>query len=109
MKLYAIMGIVALALAGFTQTAGGSATAASASGKSSTRVPDKQQKAKAKKDACEQARKKQQKAAMLGSALSMVGGFGGLGGRGGAVVGHVASTAGSVVASQSGNSTQACR
>lgn len=97
---------LALVLAGCSQTAG-SPTAASAGEKPAARVATRQPAAAGKKDACEQAMQAQTNAAMLGSALGMVGGLGGLGGRGGAIAGQVASTAGSMVAQSQSASASA--
>jgi len=51
-------------------------------------------------DAANRAVQAQTNAAMLGGALSMVGGLGGLGGRGGMIAAQAASVGGSVVQSQ---------
>lgn len=93
-----------LALAGCSQTTGDATTTASVSGNPSRQMAAKQTPTTSKRDACEKAMRSQTNAAMLGSALGMVGGLGGFGGQGGAIAGHVASTAGSMVAqSQSAN------
>lgn len=103
MRLVAMVGAIALALAGCSQTTGDTATTASAGGKSSARS-GQQKVAVQKRDACEEAMRGQTNAAMLGSALGMVGGLGGFAGRGGAIAGQVASTGGSMIAqSQSAN------
>lgn len=56
-------------------------------------------------EAMQNAAKAQTDAAMLGGALSMVGGFGGFAGRGGAVVAQAASVGGSLMQAKAQNDT----
>jgi secreted effector protein SseD len=65
-------------------------------------------------DAAQEMANKQTQAAMLGGALSMVGGIGGMGGEGGAVAAQAASVGGSLIQSQASAQaeaamTQECR
>ncbi|MGI6852559.1 hypothetical protein [Mesorhizobium sp. 1B3] len=94
----AIVGAVCLAIAGCSQTTSGPATTAAESGKSVSARAKTHKTAARNRDACDEAIQAQANAAMLGSALGMVGGFGGFGGRGGMVASQVASTAGNMVA-----------
>lgn len=97
MKIIAIMGVVALALSGCSQTTEAPATAAYAGEKKPARA-GQQKVAAQKRNACEEAVQAQTNAAMLEGALGMMGGLGGFAGRGGMVASQVASTAGSMVA-----------
>lgn len=72
--------------------------AAAENGKSVSARAKTQKAAARNRDACDEAIQAQANAAMLGSALGMVGSFGGFGGRGGMVASQVASTAGNMVA-----------
>ena len=56
-------------------------------------------------EAMQKAAQAQTDAAMLGGALSMVGGFGGFAGRGGAVVAQAASVGGSLMQAKAENDT----
>lgn len=104
MKLIAVVSVVALVLSGCSQTTGDATSATSAESKTTVRPVGQRKTAAQKRDACEEAVRGQTNAAMLGSALGMVGGLGGFAGRGGAIAGQVASTGGSMIAqSQAGN------
>ncbi|WP_157632779.1 hypothetical protein [Hoeflea sp. 108] len=93
----AILLIMCGALAACSQTAGtsGGPATTSATAKPATKAQPK--KAQTVAQRCEDAMRKQNNAAMLGTALSVVGGFGGFGGRGGAVAAQAVSVGGSLV------------
>ncbi len=105
MRLIAIVSVVALVLAGCSQTTAPTSTTSAAS-KPSARLVGQQKAAARKRDACEEAVRGQTNAAMLGSALGMVGGLGGFAGRGGAIAGQVASTGGSMIAQSQANNAR---
>ncbi|MEO5325705.1 hypothetical protein PV773_20555 [Mesorhizobium sp. CC13] len=82
-----------------TATTSSPGQAAKASSRTSAKAPATTRQTAAAN--CEEAMRKatqaQTNAAMLGGALSMVGGFGGFGGRGGAIAAQAASVGGSLV------------
>ncbi|MFC3209246.1 hypothetical protein [Aquamicrobium soli] len=105
MRRTAIVGFLALALAGCSQTSSGSAIATPAGAKSPARAAQKTPAPK--QGSCEQAMQAQTNAAMLGSVLGMAGGLGGFAGNGGAIAGQVAATGGSLIANSQANSARA--
>ena len=107
MRKFAILAL-AVAVAGCSQTTGAGRP------KAQTQIapsPVKEARAPAQAvrcaDAANKAAKAQTNAAILGGALSMVGGLGGFGGRGGMVAAQAASVGGSVVQSQASARSQA--
>lgn len=107
MRQIAIVSAVALVLSGCSQTTGGATSETTAGSKASARAVGQQKVASQKRDACEEAVRGQSNAAMLGSALGMVGGLGGFAGRGGAIAGQVASTGGSMIAQSQASNARA--
>jgi hypothetical protein len=117
MRKFAILAL-AVAVAGCSQTTGSGGPKAQTkiappSAKETRTAPSLVKEAHASAqpvrcaDAANEAAKAQTNAAMLGGALSMVGGLGGLGGRGGMVAAQAASVGGSVVQSQASAKSQA--
>lgn len=88
-----ITSLMTVALAACSQTTDPVATAQTPASRTKPTA-----QAAAPADKCDTAIRNQANAAMVGSALGMVGGFGGFAGRGGAVASHVASTAGGAIA-----------
>lgn len=88
-----IISLMAVGLAACSQTADPSAATRAAAPKNRATA-----QAAAPADTCDTAIRNQANAAMVGSALGMVGGLGGFAGRGGAVASQVASTAGGAIA-----------
>jgi hypothetical protein len=108
MKVLIVMAS-ALALAACSQTTGAARRAPSANDVQVAAAPKAgppQQVAARCAQAANKAAHAQTKAAMLGGALNMVGGFGGLGGRGGMVAAQAASVGGQVVQSQASANAQ---
>lgn len=93
----AILLIMCGLLAACSQSAWGGPKTTSATAKA---APKKNQTAAQR---CEEAMRKQTDAAMLGTALSVVGGLGGFAGRGGAVAAQAASVGGSLVQAKAQN------
>jgi len=95
------------ALAACSQTNTQSHNTQSSKSAAQAAKPKTQQTAEAR--CAEAVRKTQQQAtnaAMLGGALSMVGGFGGFGGRGGAIAGQAVSAGGSLMQAKARNDAQ---
>lgn len=80
-----------------TATTSSPGPAAKASARTSAKATTRQAAAANCEQAMRKATQAQTNAAMLGGALSMVGGFGGFGGRGGAIAAQAASVGGSLV------------
>lgn len=111
-----VMLAAALALAGCSQTtttetaSAGKDSAAGksrAAGQTARQAPVRQASAGACAEAAKKAADAQMGAAMVGSALSMVGGFGGYAGRGGMVAAQAASMGGSLMQQQASNKAEA--
>lgn len=87
-----------------TGTSGGPATT-SATAKPAAKADTKKHQTAAQRcdEAMQKAAKAQTNAAMLGTALSVVGGFGGFGGNGGAVAAQAVSVGGSLVQAKAQN------
>jgi secreted effector protein SseD len=97
-----------------TEGAATDAAPARQSSKSAKQVAAAQTVAQRCADAAQGMANKQTQAAMLGGALSMVGGIGGMGGEGGAIAAQAASVGGSLIQSQASAQaeaamTQECR
>ena len=104
----AIVLALGVAVAGCNQTTSASADRSPAGQQATAGRTSAKQGAARCAEAAQRAADAQTNAAMVGSALSMVGGFGGIGGRGGAVAAQAASMGGSVIQSQvSGNARAA--